>query len=55
MITGAAVLTALKTELQRVSPRADGNYNAADFMWALEQAIEELERSEHDEQMGEDQ
>jgi hypothetical protein len=39
----AKQLKVLREHLLAVGPRADGNYNAGDFMWALDRAIEELE------------
>lgn len=49
----AMQLKALQRALGRIQPRADGNYNASDFDWALEEAIKDAENTEHDEMMGE--
>lgn len=52
MITDAerkAALLALNTlvaNLGRISARADGNYNANDFLWAIKESIKELEDNE---------
>jgi hypothetical protein len=44
-------LETLHNNLKRLSPRADGNYNAGDLMWAVEEAIAEL--TPGDEESGE--